>query len=142
MIIDYQAAIGFIVLLIAVGALLWIFYSRTNAVEKTGYGALVMLSIVALMIPVFWILESNGQTEQKVAQHNTAVQRGAELYAQYCFSCHGLTGQGGAGPKLNGNTNVNSLSDTDLLRIISAGIPSASSPSTQRPDTCGSSSPH
>ena len=38
-----QAIIGIIVLLVAVGALLYVFYSRTNAVEKTGYGALIML---------------------------------------------------------------------------------------------------
>src|SRR5713101_1748900 len=102
-----QAAIGIIVVLIAVGGLLYLFYSRTNAVEKTGYGALVMLSIVSLMIPVFWIMETNGQTQAKVQQHNTAVQQGAALYAQFCESCHGLTGQGGTGPKLNGNTAVN-----------------------------------
>src|SRR6266566_4836933 len=40
--IDFgQAVVGIIVLLLAVGALLYVFYSRTNAVEKTGYGALI-----------------------------------------------------------------------------------------------------
>jgi len=48
-----QAIIGIIALLVAVGALLYVFYSRTNAVEKTGYGALIMLAIVSLMIPIF-----------------------------------------------------------------------------------------
>jgi mono/diheme cytochrome c family protein/plastocyanin len=130
MIDPVQAAVGIIVLLIAVGALLYIFYSRTNAVEKTGYGALIMLSIVSLMIPVFWIMETNGQAQANIQQHTNAVAQGAELYAKYCFQCHGLSGQGAAGPKLNGNSAVNSLSDTDLLRIIDAGIPSASDPST------------
>jgi plastocyanin/mono/diheme cytochrome c family protein len=129
MIDPVQAAVGIIVLLIAVGALLYIFYSRTNAVEKTGYGALVMLSIVSLMIPVFWIMETNGQTQAYLQQQTTAVQQGAALYAKYCFQCHGLTGQGAAAPKLNGNAAVDSLSDTDLLRIISSGIPSANDPS-------------
>ena len=54
-----QAAIGIVVALITVGALLYVFYSRTNAVQKTGYGALIMLAVVSLMIPVFWITESN-----------------------------------------------------------------------------------
>ncbi|HEU5383958.1 MAG TPA: c-type cytochrome [Ktedonobacteraceae bacterium] len=129
MIDPVQATVGIIVLLITVGALLYLFYSRTNAVEKTGFGALIMLSVVALMIPVFWIMETNGQTQAKIQQHDIAVQQGAALYAKYCLTCHGLTGQGGAGPKLNGNDAVNSLSDTDLMRIISAGIPDANNPS-------------
>jgi mono/diheme cytochrome c family protein/plastocyanin len=123
-----QVIIGIVVLLVVVGALLYIFYSRTNAVEKTGYGALIMLSIVSLMIPVFWIMETNGQTQANLQQHSTAVQQGAALYAQYCYQCHGITGQGAAAPKLNGNTAVNNLSDTDLMRIISSGIPDANDP--------------
>jgi plastocyanin/mono/diheme cytochrome c family protein len=124
-----QAAVGIIVLLVTVGALLYIFISRTNAVEKTGYGALIMLSIISLLIPGFWILESNNQAVAKLDQHSTAVQRGAALYAQYCFQCHGINGQGQSGPKLNGNTAVNNLSDSDILRIISGGIANTTDPS-------------
>lgn len=125
-----QVIIGIIVLLIAVGGLLYIFYSRTNAVEKAGYGALVMLLSISLMIPVFWIMETNGEAQANIAQHTNSVQQGAALFAQYCFQCHGTSGQGASAPKLNGNSAVNSLSDTDLLRIIDAGIPSASDPGT------------
>ena len=121
--IDFgQAAIGIIVLLVAVGALLYVFYSRTNSVEKTGYGALIMLSIISLMIPVFWIMENNQEAVTKSEQHVLAVQRGAQIYAQYCYQCHGTNGQGRTGPKLNGNPVVNKLSDEDLIRIISGGI--------------------
>jgi mono/diheme cytochrome c family protein/plastocyanin len=130
MIDPVQAAIGIIVAVIVVGVLLYTFYSRSNAVQKTGYGALLMLSIVSLMIPVFWIMESNGETISQISQHTTAVNRGASLYAQYCFQCHGIFGQGVSGPKLNGNTAVNNLTDTDLLRIISAGIADPANPST------------
>jgi mono/diheme cytochrome c family protein/plastocyanin len=130
MIDPVQAAVGIVVVLIVVGALIYVVYSRTNAVEKTGYGALIMLSIVSLMIPVFWIMESNGEAIAKTQQHDTSVERGAALYAQYCFQCHGITGQGSTGPKLNGNSAVNALSDADLLRIISAGIYDAANPST------------
>ena len=130
MIDPVQAAVGIVVLLVAVGALLYIFYSRTNAIEKTGYGALIMLSVISLMIPVFWIMETNQEAVSKTNQFTTAVQRGAALYAQYCFQCHGITGQGGKGPKLNGNPAVNSLSDLDLMRIISAGIYDPADPKT------------
>jgi plastocyanin/mono/diheme cytochrome c family protein len=130
MIDPVQAAVGIIILLITVGALLYVVYSRTNAVEKTGYGALIMLSIVSLMIPVFWIMETNGQTQAKLTQQQNGIAQGAALYAKYCFQCHGISGQGGSGPKLNGNSAVNSLTDTDLLRIIDAGVPNASDPGT------------
>src|SRR5437667_9893373 len=123
-----QAAIGIVVALITVGALLYVFYSRTNAVQKTGYGALIMLAVVSLMIPVFWITESNAQAMAKLRQHTTDVSRGAQLFAQYCFQCHGINGQGLIGPKLNGNPAVNNLTDDDLLRIISGGIATASNP--------------
>src|SRR5947209_15444050 len=122
MIDPVQVAVGIVVLLVAVGALLYIFYSRTNAVEKTGYGALIMLSIVSLIIPVLWIMETNQETVSQLNQHTAAVTKGATLYAQYCFQCHGINGQGGSGPKLNGNDAVNALSDADILRIISGGI--------------------
>src|SRR5258708_13965501 len=125
-----QAAVGIIVLLVTVGALLYIFYSRTNAVEKTGYGALIMLSIISLMIPGFWIVESNNEASAQLLQHNLAVQRGAALFSQYCFQCHGLNGQGLGGPKLNGSTTVNGLSDSDIIRIISAGVPASVDPTT------------
>jgi len=129
MIDPVQAAIGIVVLLIVVGALLYLFYSRTNAVEKTGYGALIMLAIVSIFIPVLWIMETNAQAMAKVQQHSLSVQSGAALYAQYCFQCHGLKGQGISGPKLNGNPAVNNLSDAQLLGIISGGIPDANDPS-------------
>ncbi len=110
-----QAAIGIVVALIVVGALLYIFYSRTNSVEKTGFGALMMLAVVSLMIPVFWITESNAQAISKLQQHTTDVSRGAALFAQYCQQCHGINGQGLIGPKLNGNPAVNKLTDADIL---------------------------
>ncbi len=130
MIDPVQAIIGIVVLLIVVGAFLFLFRSRTNAVEKTGYGALIMLSLVSLMIPVFWIMESNGEAMANQQQFNANVTRGAALYAQYCFQCHGTKGQGYSGPKLNNSSTVNGFSDNDLLRIISAGIYNTGDPTS------------
>jgi len=124
-----QAAIGIIVVLVVVGALLYVFYSRTNSVEKTGFGALIMLAVVSLLIPVFWITESNSQAMYALRQHTTDVGRGAALFAQYCFQCHGINGQGLIGPKLNGNPAVNKLTDADVIRIISGGIANTADPS-------------
>src|SRR2546428_13337283 len=122
MIDPIQIAIGFLVVVIAVGALLFVFYSRTNAVEKTGYGTLIMLAIVSLMIPIFWIADSNNQAAAKAEQHATSVQRGVVPYSTYGYQCHGTRGQGHIGPKLNNNPAVNGLTDDDLVRIISGGV--------------------
>ncbi|TMD92621.1 MAG: hypothetical protein E6I79_04660, partial [Chloroflexi bacterium] len=74
MIDPIQTAINLLVIVIAVGALLFVFYSRTNAVEKTGYGALIMLAVVSIMIPIFWIVETNNEAVAKAQQHTTSVQ--------------------------------------------------------------------
>src|SRR3974377_1544829 len=121
-----QATIGIVVALIVVGALLYIFYSRTNSVEKTGFGALIMLAVVSLMIPILWITESNAQELSKLRQHTTDVSRGAALFSQYCYQCHGINGQGLVGPKLNGNPAVNKLTDADVIRILTGEIDNTS----------------
>lgn len=121
-----QVVVGIILILITVGALLYIFYSRTNAVEKTGYSALAMLALVSLMIPLFWIVEGNNQATAQSAQHALAVERGMELYVQYCTDkCYAIDKAGKIkDPKWNGYTidQLNNLSDNQLTRVISGGI--------------------
>ncbi len=119
-----QAVVGIILLLVVVGGLLYIFYSRTNAVEKTGYGALIMLALVSLMIPLFWIVENSGQASAQTQQFELGVQRGMAVYAQYCVSnCYTIKNNKLANPTYNGYTisQLNSLSDDDLNRVIASG---------------------
>jgi plastocyanin len=132
-----QAAVGIIVLLVVAVGFLYLFYSRTNAVEKTGYGALAMLSIVSIMIPVFWIRETGFETSQANTQEVTAITSGMQLYAQYCISgCYAIRNSKlvPTSLKYNGYTidALNQLSDQDLLRVIEAGIynPQAPAPTT------------
>ena len=123
--------VGFIILLIVVGVLLYIFYSRTNAVEKTGFGALIMLALVSLMIPVFWIMESGNQSTAQANQQDISVQRGLALYAQYCVQdCYQIQGGKVVNPTYNGYTisALNQLNDNDLMRVIYAGIYNPSAP--------------
>lgn len=119
-----QAAVGILALIVVVGGLLYIFYSRTNAVAKTGYGSLIMLTLVSLMIPVFWIMESNNQAAAKIQQQQTSVSSGMQLYAQFCTSqCYGIQNDKVVNATYNGYTisQMNSMSDNDLLAIIEAG---------------------
>ena len=120
-----QVAVGIILLVVVVGGLLYIFYSRTNAVEKTGFGSLIMLALVSLMIPVFWISEGNNQAAATVQQFNTAVQQGMAIYAQYCTDqCYAIKNDKVVNPGYNGYTidELNAMKDDDLTRTISAGI--------------------
>jgi plastocyanin len=120
-----QVVVGVILLLIAVGGLLYIFYSRTNAVEKTGYGALIMLAVVSLMIPVFWIMQNGGEATAADQQYTLGVQRGMALYAQYCTNaCYTIKNGKLADVNYNGFTidQLNAMSDNQLMRVISAGI--------------------
>jgi plastocyanin len=121
-----QIAVGFVILLVVAGGLLYIFYSRTNAVEKTGYSSLIMLAVISLMIPIFWISEGNSEAAQKSDQHVLAVQRGMMLYAQYCVDkCYTIDKNGKIqDPKWNGFTidQMNQMTDVQLRRVISAGV--------------------
>lgn len=133
-----QAAVGLILLLIVVGGLLYIFYSRTNAIEKTGYGSLIMLALVSLMIPLFWIVESGNETSAQAQQHTLAIQRGLALYAANCppAQCFGIQGGKVVNPRYNGYTvdALNKLSDDDLTRIISAGVYNPAAPPPANPN--------
>ena len=117
-------ALGIIAALVATGGLLYMFYARSNAVQKTGSGALIMLAIVSLMIPIFWIVEGNNQASAKDEQHTLAVQRGMGLYAQYCINnCYTIVNNKVVNPKYNGYTlsALNAMTDDDLHRIIDGG---------------------
>src|SRR5215469_12082220 len=108
---------------VVVAALIYIFYARANNVEKTGYGSLVFIVAVALIIPALMITQQQQQVASTQTQYNLTLQQGAALYGQYCASCHGFLGQGINGPKLNNNPVVNKFTNDDLTRIISGGIP-------------------
>lgn len=119
-----QAAVGIVILLVVVAGLLFIFYSRSNAVEKTGYGSLIMLALVSLMIPVFWIMEGGNQANAKQELKTVAIQRGMHTYAEYCTdNCYAIVNDKVVNPTYNGYTfaALQSMSDSDIQRIIDSG---------------------
>lgn len=124
--LNLQAVIGIIVLLVVVGGLLYIFYSRTNAVEKTGYGSLAVLGVISLLIPIFWIMESGAQASAQTQQQALAIQRGMQLYAQNCTDrCYGIDSKNNVvNPSYLGYTfaQLNDMSDDQLKAIITGGF--------------------
>lgn len=120
--------LGLGIVCLTAGALLYIFFSRGNAVQRTGYASLLMVLAVAIFIPLLTINQQQQQASAAQVVYNTKLQRGAAIFGQYCASCHGFQGQGIVGPKLNNNDIVNKLSDEELTRIISGGIANPANP--------------
>jgi plastocyanin/mono/diheme cytochrome c family protein len=122
-----QIGIGIVILVLSVAALLYIFYSRMNAVQKTGYTAFLILAVGAVIVPLIWIANNQAQAQAQQKEYLQNLNRGAAVFGTYCAQCHGFLGQGISGPPLNGSKAVAALTDDDLRRIISAGIPASTS---------------
>ncbi|HLZ21184.1 MAG TPA: c-type cytochrome [Ktedonobacterales bacterium] len=122
-VLEGRIAYGLMALCLVTAALVYTFYSRTNVVEKTGYGALIFIIAIAFIIPFLLVNQQQQQAGAANDQYKLTLQRGATLFGQYCASCHGFLGQGLAGPQLNNNPAVNKLTNDDITRVISAGVP-------------------
>ncbi len=129
-VVSWGVAAGLIAAVIFTLALLYIFFGRLNSVQKTGYAALLGVVLIALFIPLFWLDQNSSQANFQADTYTLNLKRGAALFGQYCIQCHGATGQGYSAPTLNtapgtsaSDQNVNNLTDDDITRIISAGVP-------------------
>lgn len=122
-VLEGRIAFGLMALCLVTAALVYIFYSRTSVVEKTGYGALIFIIAIAFIIPFLLVNQQQQQAGATGDKYTLTLQRGAALFGQYCAACHGYLGQGLAGPQLNNNPAVNKLTNDDITRIISAGVP-------------------
>ena len=126
--LSLQIGLGLAIVTLSAAALTYIFYSRANVVSRTGYGSLLMILAVALIIPILTVNQQQQQVSAQAQLYETNLQTTAALYAQYCATCHGLQGQGLQGPKLNNNPDVNKLTNDDITRIISGGIADPANP--------------
>jgi plastocyanin/mono/diheme cytochrome c family protein len=127
-VVSWGVATGLIAAVVFTLALLYIFFGRLNNVQKTGYASLLGVVLIALFIPLFWLNQNSSQASFQASAYTLTLQRGAALYGTYCLTCHGSTGQGYSAPQLNGGADVSKLTDDDLTRIISAGVPLSTAP--------------
>lgn len=128
-VLDGKIAFGLAIVALTVASLAYVFYSRGNAVTKTGYASLILLIATGLMIPFMYVAQTQNQVNATSAQYDLTLHRGAAIFGQYCATCHGYQGQGLNGPRLNNNPAVAKLTDQDLTRIISGGIANPTDPS-------------
>ncbi len=115
--------LGLGVIGVFVGAFLYLFFMRGTTVARIGYASLLFTLTLGLIIPILIVTQQQAQATQQSQIYDLSLQRGAALFGQYCSSCHGFQGQGIAGPKLNGNPDVSKLTNDDITRIISGGVP-------------------
>src|SRR5258706_3032779 len=120
---------GMAAVCLVVAGLIYLFYSRSSVIEKTGYASLLFIVAVAFVLPFLTVTQQQDQLSASAAQYNTTLERGAALFGQYCASCHGYQGQGINGPQLNNNPTVAKFTPDDLRGIISSGVRNPHDPS-------------
>lgn len=129
-VLDGRVGFGLAAIALVICALVYIFYSRGNNVEKTGYGALVFIVAVAFIIPLLMVTQQQNQADATSEKYDLTLHRGAALFGQYCAPCHGYQGQGIVGPRLNGSPTLAKFTNDDITRIISGGIVNNLDPTT------------
>lgn len=128
-VLELKIGLGLAIAILVAASLLYIFYSRANAVVRTGYASLLMIVATGLLLPLLTVNQQDQQVSAAAQIYDSKLHTSAALFGQYCATCHGFQGQGINGPKLNNNPVVNKLSNDDLTRIISGGIADPADPS-------------
>ena len=91
-------------------------------------GALLAFLLI-LGTSAYWI---GDQTRLASAAKNLLtgrVQRGQEIYTEQCIACHGVDGEGGAGPALNSRQLLKNTPDEIFFSVIRSGVPNTQMPS-------------
>jgi cytochrome c oxidase cbb3-type subunit III len=87
------------------------------------------MSAFALVGFLFHAVATKSQSVRSEPQVTAAVNNGKHAFAARCASCHGLDGRGGErGPNIATTSKTQSLSDTELTRVISNGRPNSGMP--------------
>jgi mono/diheme cytochrome c family protein len=71
-----------------------------SPITKIVWGIASVLVAIAVIL-VLLVMEPKRMEAQTGNWHGRSVEKGAEIFANNCYTCHGDHGQGGAGPALN-----------------------------------------
>ncbi len=92
----------------------------TNRVMMVGA---VLLFMLALVFPLYRWFEPTNRNDAREQNLASLAQQGEEIYGFNCASCHGLNGEGGAGPALNSKQFLESATDLQIRQLTSVGVP-------------------
>jgi hypothetical protein len=95
---------------------------ETKKLDRTLGAGLVILAVIGIAFPLYWLAEPSRQTNAVDEFKDIAIRRGEDIYVNgaQCASCHGPNGVGGvanytitdpAGLTSTANVTVNLLSD-------------------------------
>lgn len=71
-----------------------------SPIVKIVWGIASIIVAIAVVL-IVGLLEENRMEAQTGNWEGRSIEKGAEIYAQNCYTCHGLNGQGVPGPALN-----------------------------------------
>jgi len=80
------------------------------------------LTAILLLLPAVTPAQDHGQYTQ------TEIDAGARLYSSQCSTCHGPNGDRVSGIDLRRGQFRRAVTDDDLMRIVSTGVPAAGMP--------------
>jgi len=58
--------------------------------------SVILTTLIVLIVPVYYLFESQRQYQFTISEEQESVERGAALFAGNCSPCHGVQGQGNA----------------------------------------------
>ena len=71
-----------------------------SPIAKIIWGILAVLLMLALVL-VLGVIEEDRMQAQSLNWEGRRIEKGAEIFVSNCSACHGMNGEGGAGPALN-----------------------------------------
>lgn len=81
-----------------------------------------ILGGVSLM-PQEEVIEVEMDTDVEPVMVAAALADGKKIYDQYCFTCHGMAGEGGIGPNLTDDFWIHGGTFPDVVHTIRVGVP-------------------
>jgi putative heme-binding domain-containing protein len=82
-----------------------------------------VLGAGCVMLAIAWAAAVQAQTQHPGEYAPADIAYGSRLYDAQCTTCHGSTGDGVGGVDLRSGKFRNAVTDQDLVRVITGGIP-------------------
>lgn len=80
---------------------------ETKRLDRVLLSALIAVAVIAVVMPIYYLTETDRQAHAAERFEEIAVERGHEWYVEYqCGNCHGADGGGGGAPYIDARSGV------------------------------------
>jgi len=83
----------------------------------------VLLFLFVIAFPIYRVIQPQKLAAAQKEQDAKLAAQGADLFAANCAQCHGAEARGAIGPALNSKQFLGSVTDQQIHRLISTGVP-------------------